>query len=259
MDEIPSALREWKTLEDEACGASFLHRRHPLAKGGVVIAGLFVMASVSPWAWGEACALMVFPAVFFGVGRLSVRQCLWRLRFVLPCVLLMGVFNPVFDTEPWARVGGVVVTRGMVSLLTLALKGVFCLLLSYGLIATTRMDALCVALRRVHVPEMLATLLLLTHRYVVVLLEEVGTMTQAYRLRAPRARGVHVSAWGTFLGQLLLRSMDRAQEVHRAMELRGFRGTMPDGSGKPWGWRDSVFVGVSVVGLLLLKKGVGLC
>ena len=49
-------------------------------------------------------------------------------------------------------------------------------------------------------------------------------MTDAYRLRAPGQKGIHISAWGSFLGQLLLRSMDRAEELYSSMTLRGFRG-----------------------------------
>ena len=49
-------------------------------------------------------------------------------------------------------------------------------------------------------------------------------MTDAYRLRAPGQKGIHISAWGSFLGQLLLRSMDRAEELYSSMRLRGFQG-----------------------------------
>ena len=49
-------------------------------------------------------------------------------------------------------------------------------------------------------------------------------MATAYRLRAPGQKGVHISAWGSFLGQLLLRSMDRAQQLYGSMLLRGYSG-----------------------------------
>ena len=52
-------------------------------------------------------------------------------------------------------------------------------------------------------------------------------MQQAYSLRAPGQKGIHISAWGSFLGQLLLRSMDRAQALYESMELRGFSGEFP--------------------------------
>ena len=91
-------------------------------------------------------------------------------------------------------------------------------------LATTRIEALCGALRKIHVPSMPVTLLLLTYRYAAVLAEEANVMTQAYSLRAPGQKGIHYSAWGSFLGQLLLRSMDRAEELHASMLLRGYHG-----------------------------------
>ncbi len=60
---------------------------------------------------------------------------------------------------------------------------------------------------------MLTSLLLLTFRYISVLLEEVAIMTEAYHLRAPGQKGIHVSAWGSFLGQLLLREYGQSRKL----------------------------------------------
>ena len=98
---------------------------------------------------------------------------------------------------------------------------------SFLLMATTTIEAICRALRQLHVPKLLTNLLLLTFRYVGLLLSEVAVMQQAYSLRAPGQKGIHISAWGSFLGQLLLRSMDRAQALYESMELRGFSGEFP--------------------------------
>ena len=108
-------------------------------------------------------------------------------------------------------------------MLTLMLKGVFCLMASFLLMASTPIDSLCAALRKLHIPKLIVTLLLLTYRYVGLMTEELAVMTDAYHLRAPGQKGIHISAWGSFLGQLLLRSMDRAQELYSSMQLRGYR------------------------------------
>lgn len=121
-------------------------------------------------------------------------------------------------------IGGLTVTSGVVSMATLMLKGIFALTASFLLIATTSIDRLCAALRQLHVPGILVTLLLLTYRYVSVMLRQVSIMTDAYALRAPGQKGIHISTWGSFLGQLLLRSIDRGSELYQSMELRGFRG-----------------------------------
>ena len=89
--------------------------------------------------------------------------------------------------------------------------------------ATTTIEEICRALRQLHVPKVLTSLLLLTFRYISVLLDEAAIMTDAYRLRAPGQKGVHISAWGSFLGQLLLRSM----------ELRGYHGEFHYAQGRP--------------------------
>ena len=143
---------------------------------------------------------------------------------LLPIVCAVGIFNPILDRTPAFPLGSFVVTTGMISMITLLMKGIFCLMASFLLVASTRIEAICAVLRRIHVPCMLVTLLLLTYRYAAVLAEEANVMTQAYSLRAPGQKGIHYKAWGSFLGQLLLRSMDRAEELYSSMLLRGYHG-----------------------------------
>ena len=104
------------------------------------------------------------------------------------------------------------------------LKGIFSLFASFLLIATTKIDDICAALRFLHVPSVLVTLFLLTYRYIFIMMEEVSVMTTAYHLRAPDQKGIAFQAWGSFLGQLLLRSMDQAERIYQGMLLRGFHG-----------------------------------
>ena len=142
-------------------------------------------------------------------------------------------------------------------MVTLLLKGVFSLMASFLLIATTPMDSLCAALRKLHVPGILVTLLLLTYRYIGVLMEQVAVMTDAYRLRAPGQKGLHISAWGSFLGQLLLRSMDRAEELYGSMLLRGFRGEYHYARLDGLKWKDWVFTAVCL-GLFAAARWVNI-
>ena len=150
-------------------------------------------------------------------------------------------------------VGGMAITGGMLSMLTLMLKGLFCLMASFLLMATTPIDMLCAELRKLHVPKMLDTLLLLTYRYVGVMTEELAVMTEAYHLRAPGQKGIHISAWGSFLGQLLLRSMDRAQELYAAMLLRGYHQHFHYVDIRPFQKRDALYMLGSILFCLALR------
>ena len=90
------------------------------------------------------------------------------------------------------------------------------------MIATTGIDRLAVAMRMLKIPKIFVLQLLLTYRYITVLMEEFQRMTQAYSLRAPGQKGIGKNNWGSFAGQLILRTFDRAERVYQAMLLRGF-------------------------------------
>ena len=197
--------------------------------------------------------MLLWPVLLFQVGGVSLRTCFYKLRIVLPLVMAVGLFNPLFDRAPLLSVGGVAVSGGVASMLTLMLKGVLCLMASFLLMATTPIDSLCAALRRLHVPAMLVTLLLLTYRYVGVMTEELAVMTDAYHLRAPGQKGIHVSAWGSFLGQLLLRSMDRAQELYGSMMLRGYHEHFHYADIRAFSRKDGLYLLGCLAAFLLLR------
>jgi cobalt/nickel transport system permease protein len=138
-------------------------------------------------------------------------------------VLFVGIFNPFFDRNVLFDIG-IPVTGGMVSMLTLMLKGFYCVLSAYVLIATTSIEEICYALRRLHVPKVLVMVILLIYRYFGLMGNEADRIATAYSLRAPGQKGINYKAWGTLVGQWLLRSMDKAEMVYESMLLRGFTG-----------------------------------
>lgn len=97
------------------------------------------------------------------------------------------------------------------------------------------------------------TLFLLTCRYVSVLMEQVSIMLDAYALRAPGQKGIHISAWGSFLGQLILRSMDKARELYQSMLLRGFDGSFSHLEIPRLRRKDWLFLGGSAVFFLAAR------
>ncbi len=224
MDQISNAQSELLEMDTLAAGDSPVHRLHPLCKLLVTVLYIAVVMSFPKYYITGLAVMLLYPVLMFQAAGISVRLCFYRLRIVLPLVCAVGIANPFLDHTPLLRLGSMMITGGMISMVTLMLKGIFALMASFLLIATTPIDTLCAALRKLRVPSVLVTLLLLTYRYIGVMLHEVSVMTVAYKLRAPGQKGIHISAWGSFLGQLLLRSMDRAEELYNSMRLRGFRG-----------------------------------
>lgn len=242
MNRMDRALIELGEMDELAAGNSRVHRLHPLAKLLTTVAYIAVVVSFHKYALAALVPLALYPVALFQLCGIPVRACLRKLRVALPLVLAVGLLNPLFDKTPALILGNLTVTGGALSMLALMLKGACCLTASFLLMATTPVDSLCAALRKLRVPPMLVTLLLLTYRYVGVMTREVAVMTDAYRLRAPGQRGVHVSAWGSFLGQLLLRSMDRAEALYASMRLRGFSGSFFYADVRPFGAGDALWL-----------------
>jgi len=253
MNKASAAWSELQAMEELAAGDSFVHRLHPLVKLLVTVAYIFVTVSFDKYDFSGVVVMVLYPVFVFQAAGVPVSTCFYKLRYILPIVMAVGVVNPFLDKAVLMNVGGVAVSGGVVSMLTLMLKGVFSLMASFILIATTKIDALCAALRKLHVPDMLVTLLLLTYRYISVMMEQVSIMTDAYALRAPGQKGIHVSAWGSFLGQLLLRSMDRASELYQSMQLRGFCGEFYYAETKKLPAADLLY-GLICIGLFLAAR-----
>ena len=224
MNQAERAGRELRAMDDLAAQDSFLHRLSPLSKLFVTIFYLAVVVSFPRYRLTALVWMALVPVAGYQLAGIALRTCFQKLWLVLPLVSAVGLLNPIFDRQIVTQIGTLAVSGGVVSMLTLVMKGVFCLLASFLLMATTTIEEICRALRQLHLPKTITSLLLLTFRYIGVLLSEVSVMQEAYSLRAPRQKGVHISAWGSFLGQLLLRSMDRAEALYESMELRGFCG-----------------------------------
>ncbi len=227
MDKTRKAISELREMDELAARPSPIHTLSPLAKLLAAVSYIVIVMSFGKYALAPLAIMLLYPVLLFQISGIPARTCFYKLRIVLPLVLAVGLFNPIFDRAPMLTIGRVAVSGGVISMLTMMLKGTLCLMASFLLIATTPIDTLCAALRKLHVPSLLVTLLLLTFRYVGVMTEQVQIMSEAYHLRAPRQKGIHHSAWGSFLGQLLLRSMDKAQELYSGMLLRGFTGEFP--------------------------------
>ena len=253
MNKMEKALSELGQMDELAVRESPVHDLNAGAKLLSTVVYILIVMSFDKYDLSGLVPMVLWPVLLFQMSGIPVRTCFYKLRIVLPLVMAVGLFNPLFDRDIMLRIGTIGVSGGTISMITLMLKGVFCLMASFLLVATTPFDSICAALSRIHVPGILVTLLLLTYRYVGVMTEELAVMTDAYHLRAPGQKGIHISAWGSFLGQLLLRSMDRAQELYSSMLLRGFHQHFHYAPVRPFRGRDAVYLLLSIAFFIVVR------
>jgi len=216
-------MYDMRILDDLARKETVIHKVHPLVKLLTTVSYLMVVVSFGKYDISGLLPLLIYPSMIFALAELPLKPIFMRVLLVSPVIIGIGILNPFFDHQIFL-VGGIEISRGWVTFLSLLIRSVLTVTAALLLIATTGMDRLGGALRILKIPRIFVLQLLLTYRYISVLMEEVARSLRAYSLRAPKQKGVHRSAWGSLAGQLILRTFDRAQRIYEAMCLRGFTG-----------------------------------
>lgn len=208
-------------LADE--GSSPIHRLDPTAKVLTTLVFIVVVVSFDKYAISGLLPYFLYPAVLIGLGNLPFFYFVKKLLLVSPFVLCIGIFNPFLDRDILLYLGPVAITGGWVSFASILLR--FSLTVGAGLllIATTGFPATCLALNRMGAPRIFTVQLLFLYRYLFVLTEESIRMLRAHSMRA-LGKGMRLATGKNLLGNLLLRTLDRAQRVHLAMLSRSFTG-----------------------------------
>jgi len=211
MSELNKSVRELHSLEDLALGQTVIHRLPSWAK--ILVTLLFVVTVMlfGRYSFYVLTPFMLYPCVLMALAELPYKLILKRFALALPFCLFAGISNIFFDTH------------GVLSCLTIILKTYLCVTAVLILVATTPMMQISRTLLRWHVPKLMVSLIELTYRYIGVLLEESASMQTAYLLRSgANVKRLEMRHLGSFLGQLTLRSFDRAERVYAAMKCRGY-------------------------------------
>lgn len=230
MNKLQQAARDIHISDNAERGRAAKAGLHPISR--ILVTFLYILTVVSFPGYDliGLAGMVLYLLAHIIWHEIRVGTMFKRIWPVLLLTGVAGIASPVMDREVCVALGGVTVTYGMLSMVTLMIKGVFCAAASYILAVTAGIGQICHALRLLHIPEEIVTVIMLMHRYLMVLIKEVERMTQAYRLRAPNQKGLRFKTWGSFVGLLLLRSMNRAEEVYESMQLRGFQGKMQGSS-----------------------------
>ncbi|MBF0407075.1 MAG: cobalt ECF transporter T component CbiQ [Candidatus Riflebacteria bacterium] len=203
---------------------TIVHRLDPRAKLLTTFVFLMTVISFNRYEVSAMVPFFIYPVFLFLFGNLPAEYFLKRLVFILPFILMLGIMNPVFDREIFCKVGTINISRGWISFLSIFLKSILTISASFALIATTGFYETCNSLRIFRVPEIFVVQLLFVYRYLILLIDEASRMFRAARLRTFSDSPLNLKVWTSLIGNLLLRSADRATRIHRAMLARGFSG-----------------------------------
>ena len=208
-----------------------IHRLDARVKILTTVAFIVVVMSFGRYEVSPLMALFIYPFALMAAGNIPVAYIFKKVAIAAPFAICVGMFNPFLDQEVMGFLGGHPIAAGWFSFASILVR--FSLTVSAGLvlIAGTGIYRLCEGLQRLGIPRVFAVQLLFLYRYFFVIADEGYRMLRAVEVRSAGSRHLGLATYGTLVGHLLLRSMDRAQRIYRAMISRGFDGEIRAGQG----------------------------
>jgi cobalt/nickel transport system permease protein len=218
---------------------SLIHHLDPRIKLIWAI-GFILTNTLMPFgAWPAFILLFALILSIELISTLGVGYVLKRSALAIPFVLAA---LPLIFTVPGTpllsfTVGQWVIHAsypGMVRFLSIAIKSWLSIQAAIVLAASTSFPDLLVAMRAIHVPQLLVSIFGLMWRYMFVLVDEAGRLLRARSSRSgtshlPDAKPGGSISWrarvtGGMAGSLFLRAFERSDRIYMAMVSRGYDG-----------------------------------
>ncbi len=201
-----------------------IHRLDSRAK---LITSFVFITTVISFGKYEISALLPYlsyPVFLAAKGNVPPVYLLKKLLLVSPFAVMIGIFNPFMDRDILIQIGQLSISGGWVSFFSILIRFSLTVGAALTLIAVTGFNAVCQALDKLGTPRAFVVQLVFLYRYVFVLVDEAARMVRARSLRSFEGSGSGLKSYGPLVGNLLLRTMDRAQRIYMAMCSRGFDG-----------------------------------
>lgn len=141
----------------------------PRALWIVTFAFILTVTSFGKYEISRLTPLFLYPVAMTAFYGLPLRQLGKRTLLVLPFILLVGLFNPVFDRRAVLEAGGFSLSGGWVSFISIVLRSLLAVSSAILLVLVSPFDRLCLGLEKMGVPRVLVIQLQFLHRYLFLL------------------------------------------------------------------------------------------
>ncbi len=224
MPNITQSMQNLRWMDDQSEKKSSVHNLNATIKVIASFIYILIVVSFDNYSFSRLMPLVIYIVVISQLSDVSLLHIFKLSLFSFPLIIGIGILNPFFNRETAYYIANIPISFGMVSFATLVLKSFLSVTAGLLLIATTGINQLAAALRSIHAPKIFVIQLLLTYRYITVLMEEVNKTLTARTLRSNSNKKMDYKSFGLISGTILLQTIDRSSRIYYAMKLRGFNG-----------------------------------
>lgn len=236
MANLQNSLFDISFMDTIASGETWLHDLDPRAKVLTTLIFVGTVVSFDKYEISMLLPFILYPVLMVSWANLPLIYLMKKMVLLMPFAFFIGIFNPLMDRTILIHIdftnivllkyimGNIEISGGWISFISIMVR--FCMTVGAALIliCTTGFDSVCMALQRFGVPGPFIVQLMFLYRYMFVLVDEASRMVRARTLRTFEAGNMKFALFAPMVGQLLLRTLDRAQRIHLAMCCRGFDG-----------------------------------
>lgn len=211
-NKLIRSMADLNSIEQMATGSSPLHNLSASIKILMTLCFILCVVSIDRYALNQVLAFAFYPIIALCISNLRAKILLKKALFSLAFVLFIALANLFTEST---------LCSAFLGFSSLMLKAFLCILAVLILSASTKMNDIAQALRKFHIPCIIVLQLMLSFRYIEVLIKQAINIKNAYLLRSNR-ENIPLRDWVKLVGSLILKSIDSANSLYKSMLCRGF-------------------------------------
>lgn len=216
-------------LEEFSEGNSFLHRADPRIK--ILIFCLFSVLCAVSSGIKTPLIYLFYSLTLLVISQVRFKPLISRLFFANFFIIFIWLFIPLtYPGNPHIEIGSIRISlEGIKYALSITIKCNAIIIATISLLSTSSVFSLAHAMLHLRMPKKLVTLFFLFYRYITVIHDEYLKIKRAAALRGfVPATNLHTyKTYAYIVGGMLIKSLERAEEIYKAMLCRGFNGYFP--------------------------------
>jgi len=233
LNSILERFKELVYFEKYSSLNSPIHQVNPIVKFSIVITIIVININFT-----HIIPYFLLMIVLVGIMVFShiplryyfVRALFFIIIFTAVIALPLLFFTPGQAVALWSigSVNIIITWEGVLLASSLILRVWLSLMAVMTLTYTTPFANLIHAMKHLHIPRIFLILFSLTYRYIFLFIEELMHLLQAKDARSFRPLGFRLrfKILGQLFGTLLVRSIDRSEQIYWAMLARGYIGDL---------------------------------
>lgn len=228
---------------------TFIHKMNPKAK--VISFFILILSASSVTNPVGVVLIFVFSCLTIVLSRIPIKY-IWK-RLYVPVFLIVFMFLILlisFTGNPIYSFGPLYMTKeGIEFSKMILLRSLSCLFFAFILFETTRFEKIIYVLYYFRIPNILIQILMLSYRYIFVLLNELAGMFNAAVAKgfSPKLTIKNLTVFGNMIGMLLIKSYERGDRVYYSMVSKGYTGKTNIGNIEKMKWKDYFLMTIMIL------------